>query len=118
MESFIANKENTYEGARGDGLHLSDHRKFNSIDTEDTPCLDENYASGEPKENQIYCSTSSSTFIVSPSINTTDTATNILVLNDESADQHHWIRQYGRSLIILTGILFVSIIVITTVFLH
>ena len=118
MKSFIANKENTYEGARGDGLHLSDHRKFNSIDTEDISYLNENYASGEPKENQICCSTSSSTFIVSPSVDTANTATNILVLNDESTDQHHWIREHGRSLIILTGILFISIIVITTVFLH
>ena len=129
MNSSISNKEKTNPDARGDGLHLSDNAKINSFDTKtislDFPSSAGHFASGEPNENPICYSTSSSTFIVSSSLPSDipteskelctvprNIPTNILASNEESIGQHHWI-----SLSIFIGILFV-LIMITVIFLH
>ena len=132
MNSAVSNKEKVNPGARGDGLHLSDQAKITSLDTKnlslDFPSSDDNLASGEPNETPICYSTSSSTFIVSSSFSSdvpieskglsTDPR-NLLVSNEDSLDQHHWLKDHWISLSILTGILFVIIMIITTIiFLH
>ncbi len=135
MKSSSSSLDKANTGARGDCVYVPVHSNriiCNSIDDKNASlhfdyktdrCFRSNLASGEPEQNQVCFSTSSATFIVSPSSEITKehTIDDIIHSNTNPAsmkecnndhEKHVWFKEHWISVTIIIGIIIISIIII------
>ena len=118
----MKSSENT--GDRGDCIYLprrSNRNKLkNSINQKNKYIERSNFACGEPEQNPKCLSTTSDTFIVSltsPSETTIDSNINIPSLPLDNK-YHLWFKQHWISLTIFSGLILISIIIITIMIIY